>query len=113
MNKSETFGLVIYIVSILCCSGAFVAVGIYSFKRKDPMNFWTFSNVPAEKVSDIPGYNRANGKMWFVAAIVTAANIPFAFYNLFVAGMVLVAMCAVGLPCLIITYNKICKKYFV
>ena len=55
-----------------------MAVGIYSFKRKDPMNFWTFSNVPAEKVSDIPGYNRANGKMWFVAAIVIAANIPFA-----------------------------------
>ena len=56
------------------------------------MNFWTFSNVPAEKVSDITGYNRANGKMWFVAAIVIAANIPFAFYNIFVAGMVLVAM---------------------
>ena len=113
MNKSDTLGLVIYIVSILCCAGAFVAVGIYSFKRKDPMNFWTFSNVSAEKVSDISRYNRANGKMWIVAALVIAANIPFAFYNVFVAGMVLIAMCAVGLPCLIITYNKICKKYFV
>ena len=112
MNGNETSGLVIYILSVLSCVVVFAGVGIYSIKRKDPMHFWAGSKVPPEKVSDIPRYNRANGIMWIVYALVMAADIPLAFYDLFVAGMVLLAICVVGIPSLIIVYNRICKKYF-
>ena len=110
--KNETASLVIYVVSVTACALTFIALGIYSIKRKDPMHFWAGSKVPPEKVSDIPRYNRANGIMWIVTGLLYAADALLAFYDFFTAGMVLLVISLGGVPCLILGYRAICKKYF-
>lgn len=113
MNTAASTSLAIYVVSVMACAFTFIALGIYSLKRKDPMHFWAGSKVPPEKVSDISRYNRANGIMWIVAGLLFAADALLAFYDVFTAGMVLLALCLGGAPCLILVYRSICKKYFV
>ena len=45
------------------CALLFVGIGLYSFRLKKPMWFWSGTTVDPESISDIPAYNRANGKM--------------------------------------------------
>ena len=64
MDKSDIAGLVILIV---CCWGSgavFYGIGRWAAGRKTPMHFWAGSEVDPKTVSDIPAYNRENGRMW-------------------------------------------------
>ncbi|MCR4939841.1 MAG: hypothetical protein K5930_07015 [Treponemataceae bacterium] len=106
-------GPIIFTGSCIVCFLAFASVGIYALKRKDPMNFWSGSKVPAELVIDIKKYNRANGIMWLVYSVLFLLNIPFAFVDLLLAGMILGGVCVIGLPLLIFIYSRISKKYIV
>ena len=42
----------------------FTGIGIYAWKRKKPMWFWSGSTVKESEISDIAAYNKANGIMW-------------------------------------------------
>ena len=46
----------------------FVGLGIYCFKAKKPMGF--FSNADAPKVEDVKRYNRDLGILWIVYGVV-------------------------------------------
>ena len=58
-----------WIVWLLCSGGGalvFTVIGIYAYRRNEPMWFWSGSTVRREELSDVKGYNHANGIMWVV-----------------------------------------------
>ena len=93
------------------CAGIFLAIGISSFKSKEPVGFFTFSNPP--KVNDVDGYNKAVAKLWFVVAVIfEVLGIPFLFLEQnspeFFLIVVAVPVLLIGM---IIVYLKIEAKY--
>ena len=97
---------------VMAAVGAlFTGIGIYAWKRKKPMWFWSGSEVRKEEISDIPAYNRANGIMWIAfsaffwfAALFTLLRIEAGFWISMAGWMA-------GIPCLTIVYKMIRKKY--
>ena len=93
------------------CGAVFTGLGIFAWRRKKPMWFWSGSVVRESEISDIPAYNRANGIMWLAfSAVFYAAAVSGAF-RAELGGTVLSAGCLAGIPALIITYRSIYKKY--
>lgn len=62
-------GAIILTICGFFSGGIFLAIGIRAFLAKKPVNFWAGTKIPPESVPDIPGYNRANGKMWLIFSI--------------------------------------------
>ena len=59
----------IYFVAILVCALVFLAISIYAFLSKKPINFWAGEKISVSQVTDVKMYNRANGIMWLVYGI--------------------------------------------
>ena len=93
------------------CGAVFAGIGIYARRRRKPMWFWSGSTVQEGDISDVPAYNRANGRMWI------AFSLPFwlsAFLGIWcsIAAVVLtVANCIIGIPVLVVVYHRIYAKY--
>lgn len=51
---------IIWFVIMIPCSAIFTGIGIYAWKRKKPMWFWSGSSVKESEIRDIKAYNRAN-----------------------------------------------------
>ena len=112
-RKRIMFGKIICWVVTFGCALLFYGIGLYAKGLKTPMWFWSGSQVPAEKITDVAKYNRANGIMWqcyslwFVAAGVASFWSGVAYAVLLVLGGTL------GAGLLVMTYQCICKRYFV
>ncbi len=103
--------LIIWLVVMIPLSAFFTGLGIFAWKRKKPMWFWSGSTVEDWEITDIPAYNRANGIMWLCYSAVFWVSALLGILNLSIAGPVLAAGCLGGIPVLVIAYSKICKKY--
>ena len=55
---------ILWLIIMLPISILFTALGIYAWRRKKPMWFWSGSTVREDEISDVRAYNRANGIMW-------------------------------------------------
>lgn len=86
----DWLGIWIFVICVWICAAIFAAIGIWALCRKSPMHFWAGSTVLPSQIRDVPRYNRANGIMWLVAAMVYTLG---------------------GLPVLIVTYRKIYARY--
>ncbi len=93
------------------CSLFFGAIAIWAFKRKEPMHFWSGSSVSPEEITDIPAYNRANGWMWTIYTIAMIMTGILSLFNISISVILLLVICVPGTIVLIITYNRIYKKY--
>ena len=102
---------VIWLIIMLPVSLFFTGIGIYAMKREKPMWFWSGSEVSEREISDIPAYNRANGIMWIVYSSVFWISAVFGLFRMEAAGIFMAIGCLGGIPCLIIAYQKIYKKY--
>lgn len=89
----------------------FTCFGIYAWKRKKPMWFWSGKEVKEEKIADIPAYNRANGLMWTAFSAVFWAGAVLGLFQLDIAGIVVAVGTVVGIPVLFLTYKRIYSKY--
>ncbi|MBO7354066.1 MAG: hypothetical protein J6U61_07420 [Lachnospiraceae bacterium] len=103
--------IIFWLIIMVPCSALLTGLGIYAFRRKKPMWFWSGSTVKEEEISDIPAYNRANGIMWIAFSLILWASAFLGVFNISAAGIVLIAGCALGVPLLPIVYNRIYKKY--
>ncbi len=103
--------LIVWLVVMIPLSAFFTGLGIFAWKRKKPMWFWSGSTVEDWEITDIPAYNRANGIMWLCYSAVFWVSAFLGILNLSIAGPVLAAGCLGGIPVLVIAYSKICKKY--
>ncbi|WP_024861547.1 hypothetical protein [Ruminococcus flavefaciens] len=89
----------------------FTCFGIYAWKRKKPMWFWSGKEVKEEKIADIPAYNRANGIMWLSFSAVFWLGAVLGILNLEAAGIVVAVGTIAGIPLLFLVYRKIYSKY--
>ena len=93
------------------CAASFTALGIYAWKRKKPMWFWSGSEVKPYEIRDIPAYNRANGWMWILYSLGFWAAAALSLLNVPAAGVLVAVWCLGGIPVLVLGYNRIYKKY--
>ena len=102
---------VLWLLILVPVSALFTGIGIYAARRKEPMWFWSGTQVRKEEISDVRAYNRANGILWiafssiFWAAALLGAFLPGA------GGILLAAGCTAGIPCLAAAYGRILRKY--
>lgn len=94
------------------CAATFIGIGIFAFKKKTPMHFWSGTTVKPGEISDVKAYNKANGIMWIgYGAIVALSGLLSFVFGTAIGGIFLTVSCTLGLLILIIVYGKIYNKY--
>lgn len=101
---------IIWFVIMIPCSAIFNGIGIYAWKRKKPMWFWSGSSVKESGIRDIKAYNRANGIMWMIYSIPLWISTFAMCWSALIAGALIVVDCTVGIGLLVVVYNKIYAK---
>lgn len=64
----------IWIFAIICLS-----ISIYSFLRKEPMNFWAGQKMSKRKITNCKKYNLLNSLMWFIVGIYFSVGAYFEY----------------------------------
>jgi hypothetical protein len=93
------------------CALIFILIALWAFKRRTPMHFWSGSTVKPEEISDIPAYNKANGKMWLAYAIGMVVSGVVSLFSVGVGAILLTIICVPGVGVLIVAYKRIYEKY--
>lgn len=104
-------GKIVFEVIIIPLATAFTLLGVYAWKRKNPMWFWAGSEVRPEEITDVKAYNRATGIMWICYSVVFWAGAIVGFFHLEAAGITIAVGAVAGVPVLIVCYKIIRKKY--
>ena len=119
MNAGKILGAIVMALCGFGCGALFFGIGVWATKRKDPMHFYSGTTVDPKTISNVPAYNRANGKMW------KQFSVPFWMCGVLAIGSLWADWCAVGYTILIfvgsiaggvglvLRYNKIRQKYAV
>ena len=102
---------VIWLVITIPCSLLFTGIGIYAWRRRKPIWFWSGSSVREEEITNVKAYNRENGIMWICYSAVFWISTIMGIRSVSIAGIVLAVGCLGGLPLLVIAYNRIYRKY--
>lgn len=89
----------------------FTGIGIYAWKRKKPMWFWSGSTVNENEISDVPAYNRANGIMWICYSLIFWIAAVLGIFRVESAGVLVGVGTVVGAVVLIVVYKKVYSKY--
>ena len=93
------------------CSLITGLIALWAFLRKTPMHFWAGSTVSPEEITDIPAYNKANGKMWLAYAAAMAVSGVIGLFSTIAGAIVLMIVCLPGIAFLFVTYGRIYRKY--
>ena len=101
----------IYFVAILVCALVFLAISIYAFLSKKPINFWAGEKISVSQVTDVKMYNRANGIMWLVYGICWLIAAVIGLFSIKVSVLIVTAL-SIGIVILVLIYLKIRKQYF-
>ena len=101
----------VFLIIMIPLAAFFTGLGVYAMRRKKPMWFWSGSEVKPWQIRDIPAYNRANGWMWIGYSLGLWASAILGLFNVPAAGILVMVVCVLGIPGLVITYNRIYKKY--
>ena len=91
----------------------FTAIGVYAWRREKPMWFWADSAPDPATLTDIPAYNRANGKMWLAYSLIFWLSAPVCLINEVVGGLLMAILALAALPFLATAYKKIYRKYHI
>ena len=102
---------IIWLIIMVPVSLLFTGLGVYAWKRKKPMWFWSGSTVEESEISDISAYNKANGIMWIVFSAILWISTVLGCLNMKTGGFILIAGCMAGVPALPVVYGRICRKY--
>ena len=102
---------VVWFMIMIPVGALFTGLGIFAWRRKKPMWFWSGSTVSEREISDVHAYNRANGIMWLCYSAVFWVGAFLAFADVSLAGIVMASGCIVGIPILAFVYGAIYKKY--
>ena len=89
----------------------FTGIGVYAWRRKRPMWFWSGTTVDEKELSDVRAYNRANGIMWIAFSAVFWISAVLGFFQIKTGGVIMFAGCTAGIPALIAVYNRIYARY--
>ena len=81
---------IIWLIIMVPVSLLFTGLGVYAWKRKKPMWFWSGSTVEESEISDISAYNKANGIMWIVFSAILWISTIFGSLNMKIGGITLI-----------------------
>ncbi len=101
----------IWLIVMLPVSMCFTGLGIYAWRRKKPMWFWSGSTVRDNEIMDTAAYNRANGLMWIAFSGILWLSTILGLLQMRAGGIFLLAGCAAGVPLLPVVYGRIYRKY--
>ena len=101
----------IFSIIMMLCGALFTGVGLYAWKRKTPMHFWSGTRVKESELSDVAAYNRANGLMWMGFSLLFWLSALVGFWNAAAAGILEAAAFLIALPLLPLVYQRIYRKY--
>ena len=87
----------IWYIIMIPCSALLTGIGIYAWNRKKP--------------SDITAYNHANGIMWIVYSIIYWMATFAGIWNSIAALDLIIVGCVIGIPVLVVVYNRIYARY--
>lgn len=111
MDKNDLMGVIIWMISVWGCAILFTGIGLFAWKREEPMWFWSGSTVDPDTVSDIPAYNREMMKMWVGYSIpFWITGLTFIWYPA-VSAIAMGIAATLGIGWLVWRYHKIKKKY--
>lgn len=102
---------ILWLIIMIPVSLLFTGIGIYAWRRKKPMWFWSGSTVTESEISDITAYNRANGIMWLAFSLLMWVSTILGNTHRKEGGILLIAACIIGVPILPIVYGRIYRKY--
>ena len=103
--------IIIWLIIMVPVSLLFTGLGIYAWKRKKPMWFWSGSTVKESEISDLSAYNRANAIMWLAFSAILWCSTILGSLNMKAGGIILIAGCGLGVPVLPVVYGRIYSKY--
>ena len=62
--------MIVWLIIMIPVSAFITGIGVYAWRRKKPMWFWSGTKVRESEISDVPAYNRANAIMWICYSAV-------------------------------------------
>ena len=86
-------------------------LGIWAWRRKQPMWFWAGSEIKPEEITDVRAFNRANGLMWIGYSLFLWLAAFLAFHSGMAAFWGLLASVLPGFPLLLLCWHRIEKRY--
>ena len=110
-QEETELGNTVWLIIMIPVSLLFTGLGIYAWKRKKPMWFWSGSTVEEEEISDVKAYNRANGILWLVFSALLWISTVLGYRYGEIGGICLLVSCLIAIPLLPLVYGKILKKY--
>ena len=110
-QEETELGNTVWLIIMIPVSLLFTGLGIYAWKRKKPMWFWSGSTVEEEEISDVNAYNRANGILWLVFSALLWISTVLGYRYGEIGGICLLVSCLIAIPLLPLVYGKILKKY--
>ena len=102
---------ILWLIIMIPIGALFTGLGIYAWKRKKPMWFYSGSTVKERDISDIPAYNRANGIMWICFSAVFWISAIMGLFQVAFAGIFTAVGIFAGIPILAFIYSRIYAKY--
>ncbi len=100
-----------WLLIMIPLSALFTGIGIYAWRRKEPMWFFAGMKTEENKISDVAAYNRANGILWLVYSLFMWIAAAVGAVNGKAGGMILMAVCILGALVLPVVYTQILRKY--
>lgn len=100
---------VIWLVASLALPLILLGIAVFAWFRKTPM--WFFAGIPTPEVSDVRAFNRANAVIWALFSLPFFAAAGVGVVHRLAAAGIILAGCLLGIPLLVFSYHKICKKY--
>ncbi len=104
-------GAIIWCITVFGCALLFLGIGIYAQRREKPMWFWAGSTVDKSKITDVKAYNKENARMWKLYSLWYFASGAVYFLSEIISIVLLVLSCTLGIGILVVTFNRIEKKY--
>ena len=102
---------VVFLIIMIPLAAFFTGLGVFAWRRKKPMWFWSGSEVKEREIRDVRSYNRANGIMWLAFSGVFWIAAILGAFNAEAAGIVLAVGVIAGIQALVFAYSRIYKKY--
>ena len=103
--------IIIWLAIMVPVSALITGIGIYALRRKKPMWFYAGTKVKEEEISDVRGFNRANGIMWIAYSLILWGCTAAGLWNMKLAGILLVIGAPLGSLGMAVAWHGIRRKY--
>ena len=103
--------MILWCIIVGGCATLFLGIGLYARRMKTPMWFWSGVAVDPDSITDVPAYNKANGRMWMLYSLWYWVSCLVYAVSAVAAMVILMVGSTVGAILLMFAYRRIESKY--